>query len=77
MFANCTSGATYLFGSGTSFASPMVAGAGAVVESQLGAGQTTATLITCVTKNTDNVGPSKIFGHGRLNVLKAAACQFH
>jgi lantibiotic leader peptide-processing serine protease len=76
-FTNCTSGASYLFGSGTSFASPMVAGAGAVVESQLGAGQTTATLTNCLILNADNVGPSKIFGHGRLNVLKAAACQFN
>lgn len=76
-FTDCTSGANYLFGSGTSFASPMVAGAGAVVESQLGAGQTSATLTSCIVKNTDVVGPSKIFGSGRLNVLKAAACQFH
>lgn len=75
--ANCTSGFTYLFGAGTSFASPMVAGAGAVVESQLGQGQTTATLTNCITKNTDNVGPSRIFGNGRLNVLKAAACLNH
>lgn len=76
-FADCTSGSTYLFGSGTSFASPMVAGAGAVVESQLGGGQTTATLTNCITKNTDIVGPRRIFGNGRLNVLKAAVCQFH
>jgi subtilisin family serine protease len=75
--ANCTSGFTYLFGAGTSFASPMVAGAGAVVESQLGAGQSPATLTTCLTKNTDVVGPARIFGNGRLNVLKAAACVNH
>ncbi|MEO8200848.1 MAG: S8 family serine peptidase [Gemmatimonadota bacterium] len=70
---NCTAGNNYLFGAGTSFASPMVAGAAAVVKSQLGTA-TTIKLRNCIVGGTDVVGPVRIFGAGRLNVAKAAAC---
>ncbi|MEP7327156.1 MAG: S8 family serine peptidase [Gemmatimonadota bacterium] len=75
---NCSGGVSYLFGAGTSFASPMVAGAAAVVESQMGGGRILPSVVrTCLTKNADNVGPSSVFGRGRLNVLRAAACHNH
>lgn len=70
---NCTAGNNYLFGAGTSFASPMVAGAAAVVKSQLGSA-TPAQIRTCLVQGTDVVGPAKIFGAGRLNVFKASGC---
>ena len=67
-------GATsYLFASGTSFASPMVAGAAAVVESTKGA-MTTAALEACLESTADKVGSKSIFGAGRLNVFKAISC---
>ena len=70
---NCTAGNNYLFGAGTSFASPLVAGAGAVVESQkgdLGPG----VLANCIVGSSDAVGPARIYGAGRLNVASAAGC---
>jgi subtilisin family serine protease len=74
--ANCTSGRSFLLGDGTSFASPHVAGAAAVVESQLGtAGSEQVEHVTeCILEGADNVGPRRIFGAGRLNVATGAAC---
>ncbi len=63
----------YVFVSGTSEAAPHVSGAVAVVESQLGQ-SLPATTAGCVRRNADIVGPRIIFGAGRLNVAKAAAC---
>jgi subtilisin family serine protease len=65
--------ADFLIGAGTSFASPMVAGEGAVLRSIVGA---SGSLITnsCLLLGTDEIGPPAIFGHGRMNVVKAAAC---
>lgn len=71
---SCASGRTYLFGNGTSFASPLVAGAAAVVESTIGS-VPTAALESCLLSNTDAVGtPRARYGRGRLNVLKASQC---
>lgn len=70
---DCTSGNSYLFGAGTSFASPLVAGAGAVVESQLGDLEP-GVLATCIVHSSDVVGPARIYGAGRLNVASAAGC---
>lgn len=64
---------SYLFASGTSFASPMVAAAAAVVESTKGP-MTTAALQACLLSTTDKVGSKWIYGAGRLNVLKAIGC---
>ena len=70
----CANGRTYLFGNGTSFAAPLVAGAAAVVESTIGSVPTGA-LEACVLSNTDAVGtPRARYGRGRLNVLKASQC---
>ncbi len=71
---DCSAGNNYLFGAGTSFASPMVAGAGAVVESNLGGNINPAKLGKCIVKGSDVVGPSRIYGAGRLNVAKSATC---
>ncbi len=73
VFFNCGSGLSYLFGAGTSFASPVVAGAAAVVESQQGPLSPTA-LGACVIRSADPVGPARIFGNGRLNVMAASGC---
>jgi lantibiotic leader peptide-processing serine protease len=64
----------YVLASGTSFAAPMVSGAAAVVGAQMGGAPTPAAITACILNNTDVVGPAAIFGKGRLNVLKAAAC---
>lgn len=64
---------SFLFASGTSFASPMVAGAAAVVESTKGP-MTTSALEACLLSTTDKVGSKWVFGAGRLNVLKAISC---
>lgn len=66
--------ADYLLGAGTSFSSPEVAGAAAVVESQLGSPQGSGIIANCLLNTADNVGPRRIFGAGRLNVGNAAGC---
>lgn len=69
----CTS-VDYLFSAGTSEAAPHVSGAVAVVESSKGTAIGPTGLTKCILQNTDPVGPTNIFGAGRLNVLKAAGC---
>ncbi len=63
---NCTSGRSYLIGVGTSFASPHVAGASAVLMSKY-PGLHTTTVRRCLTTQADVIGPSATFGAGRLN----------
>jgi subtilisin family serine protease len=70
----CGSHSGYLLGAGTSFASPLVAGAAAVVESNLAGNQTPGRLFGCLAGNADNIGKKEFFGFGRLNVLNAANC---
>lgn len=64
-----------LSGFGTSFAAPHVAGAAAVVGSGLGRRAPRFRIVQCLLEGADAVGPPRIFGAGRLNVAKAAACQ--
>lgn len=64
----------YLFAAGTSEAAPHVAGAVAVAKSDAGVPVAPAGLTRCILNTTDAVGPSRIFGAGRLNVLKTAGC---
>lgn len=71
---DCTSGASYLFGAGTSFAAPMVAATGAIVESNLGGQWAPGVLHQCILDGADPLVPRTIFGAGRLNVLNAAGC---
>lgn len=70
----CASGNRYVFGNGTSFASPMVAGAAAVAESNVGS-MPTGQLETCILSSADYVGgPRGRYGKGRLNVRAASLC---
>ncbi len=64
----------YLIAAGTSEAAPHVAAAAAVVESQLPGRVNPNQIAECIRANADIIGPARVFGHGRLNVLNAAAC---
>ena len=67
----------YVLASGTSFASPLVAGVGAVQISSGHDGGPQA-LTNCILKGADDLGPMGIdplYAHGRLNVLGALACE--
>jgi lantibiotic leader peptide-processing serine protease len=67
--------ADYLIGAGTSFASPMVAGEGAVLRSIVGNSLGGARInYDCVLRGADPVGPSSQYGRGRMNVIKASEC---
>jgi hypothetical protein len=44
------------------------------VESQLPGPVKSTQIEECILGNTDIIGPAKVFGAGRLNVLKAAGC---
>ncbi|HEY4132115.1 MAG TPA: S8 family serine peptidase, partial [Gemmatimonadaceae bacterium] len=72
---DCGDRQSYLFGDGTSFASPMVAGEAAVLRSIVG-NSTLASIAAnnCVLTGTDAIGPVATFGEGRMNVVKAASC---
>jgi subtilisin family serine protease len=64
----------YVLAAGTSEAAPHVSAAAAVVESQLPGPVKSTQIEECILGNTDIIGPAKVFGAGRLNVLKAAGC---
>jgi subtilisin family serine protease len=64
---------SYLLAAGTSEAAPHVSGAAAVIMSGH-PNITPAGVAACLVKGVDVVGPTRKFGAGRLNVLKAAAC---
>ena len=77
LFFDCSDGVTYLLGSGTSFAAPHVAGEAAVIESDIPRDQRALRLERCIVEAADPVGNQRkdpVFGHGRINVLNAAAC---
>lgn len=69
----CAAGNRYLFGNGTSFASPIVAGAGAVVESNVGT-MPIGKLETCILSTAKGLYPGHVFGKGRLDVRSASLC---
>lgn len=69
----CAAGNRYLFANGTSGASPHVAGAGAVVESNVGS-MTTGKLEQCILNTTKFLYPGWKHGKGRLNVRGASLC---
>jgi len=67
-------GATsFLLIAGTSESAPHVAGAAAVVKAATGSNSVSA-ITKCIKNFTDQAGPSRNFGSGRLNVARAAAC---
>jgi lantibiotic leader peptide-processing serine protease len=71
--AVCGGGNTYLFGNGTSFAAPIVAGAAAVLHSNQPA-WSPGLVEQCILNNADYVGPGWKYGRGRLNVRRASLC---
>jgi subtilisin family serine protease len=73
--ATCV-GATnrYIAYAGTSMAAPHVAGMAAVLYGELGGVRSTANrarVENCIKTQTDDIGPSEIYGGGRINVQKA------
>jgi subtilisin family serine protease len=65
---------TYTAIQGTSMATPHAAGLMALVTAEIGGARTAARgqrVISCVTKSTDNIGPSSTYGGGRTNALSA------
>jgi len=77
LYFDCSSGATYLLGGGTSFAAPHVAGEAAVIESDIRRDQRAQILERCILETADQVTNRRrdpIFGRGRINVLNAASC---
>ena len=75
----CGTGAYYLLGgNGTSYASPMVAGAAAVVEGETPGDSKGKDLEKCILRGVDDLGDKgtdAIYGAGRLNVPDAITCK--
>ncbi len=74
VFFNCGSGASYLAGSGTSFAAPIVAGVAALVDGQHGGAKNPAQLKTTLKNTADDLGApgtDNEFSHGRVNAAAA------
>jgi len=74
----CAGEATYVFGAGTSFASPHVAGEASVITSDLTSDRSVGHLTACIKTTTDHptgkvVDP--LYGYGRIDVLTAAGCK--
>lgn len=63
---------SYVLAAGTSEAAPHVSGAAAVVQAATGA--SSRSVARCIVSTADFVGSRAIFGAGRLNVARAAAC---
>jgi len=59
---------------GTSASAPHVSGAAAVVQSRLRDRAGSDRVTECLLQGADKVGPFRIFGAGRLNVVRAAVC---
>lgn len=67
---------SYIAYQGTSMATPHVSGLMALVTAEVGGTRSAARrarVISCVTKSTDNIGPSNIYGGGRVNAASAIA----
>jgi subtilisin family serine protease len=72
----CANGKTYSFGAGTSFASPLVAGEAAIIESDTPGHR--ADLDGCIIHSADKLSrnvPNRIFGFGRIDVLGGIHCR--
>jgi subtilisin family serine protease len=72
----CAAGNVYSLGAGTSFASPLVAGEAAIIESDTPGHK--ADLDNCIITSSDKLSrhvPDKIFGFGRVDVLGGIHCR--
>jgi subtilisin family serine protease len=62
---------------GTSMAAPHVAGLAALLYAEIGGERSPAArerVEQCIRATTDNIGPSSVFGGGRVNAARALAC---
>jgi subtilisin family serine protease len=66
---------SYVGVAGTSESAPHVSGAAAVVRARLGRFAPPLLVRACLERGADFIGPRRIFGFGRLNVLDAAFCR--
>src|SRR5579864_2150207 len=71
LFFACSGHANYLFGAGTSFATPLVAGVAALVSGEQGGGVNPGQLKTTLAQTADNIGPNDRFSKGRVNAGNA------
>jgi subtilisin family serine protease len=72
----CVDGNSYSIGAGTSFASPLVAGEAAVIESDTKGHN--ASLDNCIIQSSDKLSahvPDRVFGFGRVDVLGGIHCR--
>jgi len=65
----------YVFAAGTSESAPHVSGAAAVFASKWGRFAGPVLTSICLERGADPIGPRRIFGAGRLNVLNTAYCR--
>jgi subtilisin family serine protease len=74
----CAGEATYVFGAGTSFASPHVAGEASVIISDQTHDPSVGHLTACIETTSDHPTGKvvdQLYGHGRIDVLTAASCK--
>ncbi len=74
---DCSSGADYLFAAGTSFASPLVSGEAAIIQSTLPGDQNDEVISRCILRSA--VNPSgrnidRLYGRGIVDVVSGLSC---
>ena len=77
IFFDCSSGADYLFAAGTSFASPLVSGEAALIQSTLPGDQNDEVIARCILRSANN--PSgrsidRLYGRGIVDVVGGLSC---
>ncbi len=66
---------SYVGVAGTSESAPHVSGAAAILKAKFGRLAIPALVTACLERSADAIGPRRIFGAGRLDVLGAATCR--
>lgn len=72
---NCDPEFPYLLIAGTSESAPHVSAAAAVLKAKFGRLALPILVEACLERSADNVGPRRVFGNGRLDVLGAVGCK--